>query len=99
MDNRRLGGTTQVLERLASRPGLCEVVVGLVTHAASTGSMSIRQRSTGNSQRTADVDASMISPAEEISWHRCRFSIAKQASGSGKARNLIPIEGQNLRVG
>src|ERR1700730_8911128 len=71
----------------------------LVTHAASTGSMSLRQRSTGNNQRTADVDASMISPAEEISWHRCRFSIAKQTSGSGKARNLIPIEGQNLRVG
>jgi hypothetical protein len=83
---------------LASRPGLCEVVVGLVTHAASTGSMSIRQRSTGNSQRTADVGASMISPAEEISW-LAAASIAKQTSGSGKARNLIPIEGQNLRVG
>jgi len=67
VDNRRLGGTTQVLERLVSRPGLCEVVVGLITHAASTGSMSIGQRSTGNGQRTADVGASMISPAEEIS--------------------------------
>ena len=53
----------------------------------------------GTISNAADVEPSMMSPAEEISWHGCRFSIAKQTSGSGKARNLIPIEGQNFSVG
>lgn len=52
----------------------------------------------GTISNAADADPSMMSRAEEISWHGCRFSIAKQTSGAGKARNLILIEGQNLSV-